>query len=53
VTCVDTRGETLRFVPRLDDEGLVAVAVFGEPQGVSPGQSRPAESPGAAAESIN
>jgi len=53
VTCVDTRGETLRFVPRLDDEGLVAVAVFGEPQGVSPGQSRSVESPGAAAESIN
>jgi len=32
VTCVDARGEALRFVPRLDDEGLACVAVFGEPR---------------------
>ena len=53
VTCVDARGETLRFVPRLDEEGLVTVAVLGEREGVSPAPSRPVGSLGAAADSIN
>jgi PAS domain-containing protein len=53
VTCVDTRGELLRFVPRLDEDGLVSVAVFGEPHGDSMAPSHAGESLGAAPDSIN